>query len=286
MTEEDPLTAVAEIKRSQSSLELLSNTAAWQNVIEKQQQQQHSSGQRTTHSPSLARVSPAEQILKAHSFTGAATGEHGLSLEEGSVPYSPSLSSQTDPGLPLNYNSYMNGSHSSVSLISSSSSGNLQANLPDFGSSSWHRSLNPSITMHAAFTPPRSNLRAPRQHTAAAESTLAPTRSLPQQQQQQQQQQQHDAHGAVQFAQSRPGSSDEGEWSWGASMDSMHSTEGPIKFTDELAALRAENEKLKTKLLEKEDVITNLTHEKEDLQTRVDELRQLPTGKISQIPIE
>jgi hypothetical protein len=276
MTEEDPLTAVAEIKRSQSSLELLSNTAAWQNVIEKQQ---HSSGQRTTHSPSLARVSPAEQILKAHSFTGATSGEHGLSLEEGAAPYSPSLSSQPDPGLSLNYNSYMNGSHSSVSLISSSSSGNLQANLPDFGSSSWHRSLNPSITMHAAFTPPRSNLRAPRQHTAAAESTLAPTRSLPQQQQ-------HDAHGAVQFAQSRPGSSDEGEWSWGASMDSVHSTEGPIKFTDELAALRAENEKLKTKLLEKDDVITNLTHEKEDLQTRVDELRQLPTGKISQIPIE
>jgi hypothetical protein len=268
MAEEDPLTAVAEIKRSQSSLELLSNTAAWQNVIEKQQ---HSG---RTHSPSLARVSPSEQILKANSFAlaGDSRGKDaGLSPEEGPAGYSPSINSHSDAGLPL---SYMNGRESSASLISASSSGNLQTNLPDFGSS-WQRQLNPS--MHAAFTPPRSNLRAPRQNAnSAAESTLAPTRSV----------QQHDSHGAVQFAQSRPGSSDEGEWSWGASMDSVHSTEGPAKFADELEALRAENEKLKTALTEKDQVIASLTDEKKDLQTRVDELRQLPTGKISQIPIE
>ena len=54
----------------------------------------------------------------------------------------------------------------------------------------------------------------------------------------------------------------------------------------ELDALREENEVLKAKLKEKERKITDLTHERDDLQSRVDELRQLPTGKISQIPIE
>lgn len=54
----------------------------------------------------------------------------------------------------------------------------------------------------------------------------------------------------------------------------------------ELDALREENEALKAKLKEKERKITALTQERDDLQSRVDELRQLPTGKISQIPIE
>ena len=69
----------------------------------------------------------------------------------------------------------------------------------------------------------------------------------------------------------------------------MDSTGMPLesgKHLSELEALRQENEALKAKLKEKERTIDDLTQERDELQSRVDELRQLPTGKISQIPIE
>ena len=207
-----------------------------------------------------------------------------MSFDEAAHAHSPSfLSNQTEqPGLPLMNNS----SNSSATLVSCTSSNNLQAALPTF-TASWQQQLNPS--MHAAFTPPRSNLRASsRPHPL--ETSGVPifgggvTRSLDGSH--------HHGTGSLAGG-SRQGSSDDGEsWSFAPSMDSsgipaVESSSPHInnKLSD-LDALREENEALKAKLKEKDRAIVVLTQERDDLQSRVDELRQLPTGKISQIPIE
>lgn len=281
------MAAAAEIKRSQSSLELLSNTAAWKNVVESQAQgsssnqtaQSSSSNAEEYSSPLSARVSPAEHSLKTNSFasSGDFRKDIGMSFDEATAHvHSPSFlpSNQTEqPGLPLMNN---NSNNSSASLVSCNSSNNLQAALPSF-TASWQQQLNPS--MHAAFTPPRSNLRASsRPHLGDALFGGGATRSL------------HDSHHQGGLAGRQRSSSDDGEtWSFaGASMDSTGIPVGSASSNklSELDALREENEALKAKLKEKERKITALTQERDDLQSRVDELRQLPTGKISQIPIE
>eukprot|EP00977_Amphora_coffeiformis_P016259 scaffold4976_cov161-Amphora_coffeaeformis.AAC.5 len=280
--EVDPVAAAAEIKRSQSSLELLSNTAAWKNVVEKNQQQQQEQPVRSEASPP-SRVSPAEQSLKTNSFasSGDFRKDIGMSFDEAATFHSPPFGVATDnPGLPL-----MDETKppSSASLISSTSSNNLQGSLPTF-TSTWHQQLNPS--MHAAFTPPRSNLRASN-HTHAATGHFGEsffptvTRSL------------HDSHhGTANLPSSRQGSSDEGEWSFAAaSMESsahlpVESTNSSRNNSADWEALREENEVLKAKLREKDLAIRKLTQERDELQSRVDELRQVPMGKISQIPIE
>ena len=268
------MAAAAEIKRSQSSLELLSNTAAWKNVVEKNQQSQQ---QPTSKSESpLARVSPAEQSLKTNSFpsSGDFRKDIGMSFDEAATSHSPSfvVGQAEHPGLPLLHESKP---PSSASLISSNSSNNLQSSLPTF-TSTWHQQLNPS--MHAAFTPPRSNMRASNAppHAHFGESFFpAATRSL------------HDSHSTTNLPSSRQGSSDEGEWSFAAaSLDAAHLPVESNSKNADWEALREENETLKAKLREKDITIDNLTHERDELQSRVDELRQLPTGKISQIPVE
>ena len=291
--EEDPVAAAAEIKRSQSSLELLSNTAAWKNVVESQQSH-HQTTQSLNSSPQSARVSPAEQTLKTNSFasSGDFRKDIGMSFDEAAYAHSPSFlannSQAEQPGLPLVMN---NSNNSSASLVSSTSSNNLQAALPTF-TASWQQQLNPS--MHAAFTPPRSNLRAssrPPHPLNGGDSSAslfggASTRSL----HDSHDHQHHHASGLA--AGSRQGSSDDGE-SWSFGHHSMESATGMTTEShghntkqSEVDALREENEILKAKLKEKERTIQNLTHQRDDLQSRVDELRQLPTGKISQIPIE
>lgn len=281
--EEDPVAAAAEIKRSQSSLELLSNTAAWKNVVEKNQQghqQEEQQQQQTRNSESpLARVSPAEQSLKTNSFcAGDSRKDIGMSFEEAAIPHSPSFNQvEHHPGLPLMSDPKP---PSSASLISSTSSNNLQSSLPTF-TSTWHQQLNPS--MHAAFTPPRSNLRpsnAPPSGHYGEPFFATAARSL------------HDSHPtASNLPGSRQGSSDEGEWSFAAgSIDSTPITVDTCNNRSnknaEWEALREENQFLKAKLRERDLTIHRLTHERDELQARVDELRQLPTGKISQIPIE
>lgn len=110
----------------------------------------------------------------------------------------------------------------------------------------------------------------------------------------------------------RQGSSDDNEsWSFaGASLDSAASSHNnnnihhpcdPLNSNNnnnmavntsnkhvmmEMEALRQENEQLKAKLKERDTTIANLKQDREELESRVEELRQLPTGKISQIPIE
>ena len=302
--EEDPVRAAAEIKRSRSSLELLSNTATYikysSNVVENHPStatiatttSTSTTSTSTTSPDSLARVSPTEQTLTTGDFRFSSK-DIGMSFDEAAFVRSPSFGSGEHPhASSSDLPTMMGNNHNSctASLVSSSSSNNLQiaaavagtttTSLPHF-TSSWNHAhpLNPS--MHAAFTPPRSNLRAPRSHEALfsgeASHGTSPTRSLP------------DSHPGVglHLPSSRQGSSDEGEWSF--SHHSIESTSHlPVErhSASELEALREENEALKAKLKEKDAKILELTQERDSLQSRVEELRQLPTGKISQIPIE
>ena len=287
--EVDPVTAAAEIKRSQSSLELLSNTAAWKNVVEKNQQSKQQQQEQPNKSEATppSRVSPAEQSLRTNSFasSGDFRNNIGMSFDEAATfqnsPFGVGQALE-HPGLPLMEESKP---PSSASLISSTSSKNLQNSLPNF-TSTWHQQLNPS--MHAAFTPPRSNLRASNHHAHAAAVAAGHfgeplfhggARSM------------HDSHhGVTNLPTSRQGSSDEGEWSFAAaSMESAHLPVGSNnsrKNSADWEALCQENEALKAKLGEKDLTIRKLSEERDELKSRVDELRQLPTGKISQIPIE
>lgn len=299
MTEEakDPVAAAAEVKRSQSSLELLSNTAAWKNVVESQQHQgggSSSSSLRNTPEP-LARVSPSDHSFKMnYSFASAGDfrKEMSMSFDDASLIRSPTATSTTttsnadpNPGLPLT-------NDSNVSLVSSTSSPrgfahNNSATSNTTTALSWRQHLNPTI--QGAFTPPRSNSRTARMTSAATTTTAtALTRSLLPRSQSNCVSR---ASSSILSGSRLTASSDEGEsWSVGMSLESG-ALEGGGQghhrhHNDEMEALRAENQALKAQLQQQDQTIEALTQERNDLRARVNDLRQLPTGKISQIPIK
>ena len=291
MTEEDPVAAAAEIKRSQSSLELLSNTAAWKNVVEQQQRS-------LSPQESSARVSPSDQsVMNSFASSGDFRKEIGLSFDDASSlvrsPTGPASSSAPmDPTLPLLTESSHPTIVSSTTTLASSRTGSASTLTSSVSTSAWRQHLNPSI--HRAFTPPLSNSRSTllaRQDTE--EDSLVGTRSL------------HGFHHHTHHPSnnsmlptSRQGSGDdEGEWSVGVSLESSASAQalqaspaGPADSTRHTApdyeALQAENRELRALVLQQQSTIKDLTLEREDLLARVRELQQYPnSGKISQIPV-
>jgi hypothetical protein len=169
---------------------------------------------------------------------------------------------------------------------------------------SWRQHLNP--TLQGAFTPPRSNSRTKKKNhqsvaTSASDSSFLPVSTS----NTSSNTTTTTASTTHRLPVSRQTSIDEGEsWSVGLSLESTSSysqvnhntsthpyhhhgaSHGDDSSAAVVAALQAENHTLKVQLQQKDHRIAELQKERDALLARVNDLRQLPTGKISQIPIK